>query len=187
MSWGPYLWADGLGSDRVVGGIPGRRDGLEWRCSDFNSDGIHPSASGRQRVSTIGRRSPDWIKITDVTALEVVIGGWRPGEGRRAATFGSLLVGRPAESGLHSGLLYVGQVGTGFTEQMLATLMAKLRPLERKKSPFVNQVPPERARGAHWVQPSLVGEVVFREWTADGRMRAPSWRGLRPDRDPEDL
>ena len=153
-----------------------REQGLEGVVAKRLSSRYHP-----------GRRSPDWIKITDVTALEVVIGGWRPGEGRRAATFGSLLVGRPAESGLHSGLLYVGQVGTGFTEQMLATLMAKLRPLERKKSPFVNQVPPERARGAHWVQPSLVGEVVFREWTADGRMRAPSWRGLRPDRDPEDL
>ena len=130
-----------------------------------------------------GRRSPDWIKITDVQALEVVIGGWRPGEGRRAATFGSLLLGRPTEGGLH----YVGQVGTGFTEQMLTTLMAQLRKLERKASPFVNKVPADRARGAHWVRPKLVGEVVFREWTADGRLRAPSWRGLRPDRDPEDL
>lgn len=149
-----------------------REQGLEGVIAKRLSSRYHP-----------GRRTPDWIKITDLQALEVVIGGWRPGEGRRAATFGSLLLGRPAEGGLH----YVGQVGTGFTEQMLTVLMGKLRKLERKQSPFVNQIPADRARGAHWVRPSLVGEVVFREWTADGRMRAPSWRGLRPDRDPEDL
>jgi hypothetical protein len=53
LSWGPYLWADGLGADGVPGGIPGRSDGLEWRCSDFNDDGIHPSATGRQKVSQL--------------------------------------------------------------------------------------------------------------------------------------
>jgi hypothetical protein len=53
LSWGPYLWADGLGSDRAVGGVPGRSDGLEWRCADFNTDGIHPSTSGRQKVATM--------------------------------------------------------------------------------------------------------------------------------------
>ena len=53
LSWGPYLWADGLGADGVPGGVPGRSDGLEWRCSDYNTDGIHPSATGRQKVSTL--------------------------------------------------------------------------------------------------------------------------------------
>lgn len=53
LSWGPYLWADGLGSDRVPGGIPGRADGLEWRCTDYNTDGVHPSPSGKQKVSTM--------------------------------------------------------------------------------------------------------------------------------------
>lgn len=53
LSWGAYLWADGLGSDRAVGGVPGRSDGLEWRCSDYNTDGIHPSATGREKVSTM--------------------------------------------------------------------------------------------------------------------------------------
>jgi bifunctional non-homologous end joining protein LigD len=130
-----------------------------------------------------GRRSPDWIKITDLRAQEVVIGGWRPGEGRRAGTIGSLVLGLPDEGGLR----YVGLVGTGFTEQMLTELAGRLKRLERKTSPFVTEVPRDRARGARWVRPELVGEVVFREWTADGRMRAPSWRGLRPDRSPEDL
>lgn len=130
-----------------------------------------------------GRRTPDWVKITDVQAVEVIIGGWRPGEGRRSDTLGSLMVGVPTEDGLH----YVGQVGTGFTEDVLQSLYKRLLRLERKTSPFHNEVPRERARGGRWVRPSLVGEVVFRNWTPDGRLRAPSWRGLRADKDPEDL
>jgi len=70
---------------------------------------------------------------------------------------------------------------------MLRTLTARLRSLERKTCPFHNEVPRERARGAHWVRPSLVGEVVFRDWTNDGRLRAPAWRGLRSDKRPEDV
>ncbi|WP_156758429.1 non-homologous end-joining DNA ligase [Actinokineospora pegani] len=130
-----------------------------------------------------GRRSADWVKIADLRATEVVIGGWRPGEGRRSGVFGSLMLGVPSDAGLR----YVGQVGTGFTDEVLRLLHAELERLERKGSPFANEVPPERARGAHWVRPELVGEVVFRNWTADGRMRAPSWRGLRPDKDPDDV
>ncbi|PRX50362.1 bifunctional non-homologous end joining protein LigD [Prauserella shujinwangii] len=130
-----------------------------------------------------GRRSPDWLKITDLHTLDAVIGGWRPGEGRRANTFGSLMLGLPEDGGLR----YIGQVGTGFTEDMLRTLLAKLRRLERRTSPFTTEVPRDRARGARWVSPKLVGEVVFKDWTPDGRLRAPAWRGLRPDLDPEEL
>ncbi|MQA62824.1 MAG: DNA ligase [Actinophytocola sp.] len=130
-----------------------------------------------------GKRSGDWIKITDVLALEVVIGGWRPGEGRRAATFGSLLLGVPEDGGLR----YVGHVGTGFSEDVLRGLRAKFNRLERKASPFTTDIPRDRSVGARWLSPKLVGEVVFREWTADRRLRAPAWRGLRPDRDPADI
>ncbi|SER45443.1 non-homologous end-joining DNA ligase [Actinokineospora terrae] len=130
-----------------------------------------------------GRRSPEWLKITDQRAVEVIIGGWRPGEGRRSEVFGSLLVGMPTPDGLR----YVGQVGTGFTDEVLRTLTAKLHRLERKTSPFGTEVPRDRARGARWVRPSLVGEVAFLHWTDDGRMRAPTWRGLRADKDPSDL
>ncbi|MGQ0840492.1 non-homologous end-joining DNA ligase [Actinokineospora sp.] len=130
-----------------------------------------------------GRRSPDWLKIPDLRTVEVVIGGWRPGEGRRSEVFGSLMIGVPSAAGLR----YVGQVGTGFTDDMLDLLMTKLRKLERKTTPFHNEVPRERARGAHWVRPTLVGEVVFRDWTNDGRLRAPAWRGLRPDKGPRDV
>lgn len=130
-----------------------------------------------------GRRSGDWLKITEEEALEVVIGGWRPGEGRRSGSFGSLLLGIPQRDGLR----YIGHVGTGFTDTELDIVSGKVRRLERKTSPFVTEVPRDKARAARWVSPKLVGEVVFKAWTADGRLRAPSWRGLRPDRDPGEL
>ncbi len=123
-------------------------------------------------------RSPAWIKITDVRPQEVVIGGWRPGEGRREGVLGALLLGIPEKGGLR----FVGSVGTGFSDTDLESLTEQLRPLARKTSPFNGKLPPERARGAKWVEPELVGEVVFRIWTPDGRMRAPVWRGLRPDK-----
>ena len=125
-----------------------------------------------------GRR--DWIKVKNIRHQEVIICGWQPGQGRRADTIGSLILG------IYRGgrLRYAGNVGTGFTEAMLAGLMRQLAPLERDTSPFGTPVPPRYARGAHWVEPRLVGEVAFTEWTADGSMRHPSWRGLRADKDP---
>lgn len=131
-----------------------------------------------------GRRSAEWIKIARTATLEVIVGGWLPGEGRRSATFGSLMLGVPGPDG---GLHYVGQVGTGFTEDMLRLLQAELDRLADTASPFTTPVPRDRARDARWVRPELVGEVLFREWTRDGRLRAPSWRGLRPDKRPEDV
>lgn len=127
-----------------------------------------------------GQRSPDWVKVTDQRTQEVVIGGWRTGAGRREGLVGSLLLGVPEGAGLR----YVGQVGTGFTQEMLRLLTRRLRTLDRPSSPFLDPVPPDRGRRTHWSEPSLVGEVTFREWTGDGRLRLPSWRGLRPDRDP---
>jgi bifunctional non-homologous end joining protein LigD len=126
-----------------------------------------------------GRRR-DWIKIKNVRHQEVVIGGWKPGEGRRANMIGALLLG------IHRGgeLVYVGNVGTGFTEPMLRDLAARLAPLERDTSPFAAAVPRDAARGARWVEPRLVGEVAFGEWTGEGHLRHPSWRGLRLDKRP---
>lgn len=124
-----------------------------------------------------GRRSPDWVKIKNVRTQEVIVGGWRPGQGRRAGTIGSLLLGLPGDDGLR----YIGNVGTGFTEETLADLMTRLRKLARRTSPFT-EVPNLVAREAQWVTPRLVGEVRFTEWTGDGRLRHPSWRGLRPDK-----
>jgi bifunctional non-homologous end joining protein LigD len=117
------------------------------------------------------------VKIKNVRTQEVVVGGWRPGQGRRAGTIGSLLLGLPGDDGLR----YIGNVGTGFTEETLADLMTRLRKLARRTSPFT-EVPNLVAREAQWVTPRLVGEVRFTEWTGDGRLRHPSWRGLRPDK-----
>ena len=84
-------------------------------------------------------------------------------------------------------LVYAGHVGTGFTERMLADLAARLRPLSRKTPALADEVPRAQARGAQWVTPKLVGEVAFSEWTQDGRLRHPSWRGLRPDKAPGEV
>jgi bifunctional non-homologous end joining protein LigD len=125
-----------------------------------------------------GRRSPDWRKIKNVRAQEVVIVGWKPGKGRRADTIGSLLLAIPDSDGLH----YVGQVGTGFSTSTLADLLSRVQRLERKTSPLAHEISRAEAKDARWVTPRLVGEVSFAEWTDDGRLRHPSWRGLRPDK-----
>jgi bifunctional non-homologous end joining protein LigD len=130
-----------------------------------------------------GRRSTAWIKVKNASMQEVVIGGWRPGQGSRAGTIGSLLLGIPGPDGLE----YVGQVGTGFTRQMLDDLYRRLRADERKTSPFGGELPARDRKDAHWVRPRLVAEVRFGEWTKDGRLRHPSWRGLRPDKSPDEV
>jgi len=130
-----------------------------------------------------GKRAPAWRKIKHVRTQEVVLGGWRPGNGRRAGRIGSLMLGLP-EGGK---LRYIGQVGTGFTDALLADLGARLARLERKSSPFAAQLPSAVRREARWVTPKLVGEVAFTEWTSDGLLRHPSWRGLRPDKAPQDV
>jgi bifunctional non-homologous end joining protein LigD len=129
-----------------------------------------------------GRRSPDWVKITDLRTQEVVIGGWRPGTGKRSGVLGALLLGIPDGDCLR----YLGSAGTGFTNADLEDLTARLHDLDRETSPF-DEVPADRARGARWVSPRLVGEVAFVRWTEDGRMREPRWRGLLPDRSVDDL
>jgi bifunctional non-homologous end joining protein LigD len=122
----------------------------------------------------------DWIKVKNVRRAEVIICGWKPGEGRRADTIGSLLLGVYDDDRLR----YVGHVGTGFSQRALADLMRQLAPLRRDTSPFDSPVPAQYARAARWVEPRLVGEVVFSEWTPDLVLRHPSWRGLRPGKDP---
>jgi bifunctional non-homologous end joining protein LigD len=130
-----------------------------------------------------GRRSREWIKVKNLRTQEVVVGGWSPGKGARAGTIGSLLLGVPGESGL----AYVGKVGTGFTQAALANLRGTLNRLSRPTSPFATEVPRPDARGVHWTAPELVGEVEFGEWTRDGRLRQPRWRGDRPEKRPEEV
>jgi bifunctional non-homologous end joining protein LigD len=127
-----------------------------------------------------GARGADWLKIKTHGRQEFVICGWTKGQGRRAGTFGSLVLGvrRGKE------YVWVGNVGTGFSERTIDELLAKLRPLERESSPFadVPKMPKVRKGGVVWVDPKLVCEVEFLEWTHDGHLRAPSFQGLRDDK-----
>ncbi len=131
-----------------------------------------------------GRRSTAWIKIKHVATQAVVVGGWRPGRGGLAGGMGSLLVGIPDPAG---GLRYCGRVGTGWTHADRRTMLATLQQIGTAESPFGASVPRVDAAEAVWVQPILVGEVAFTEWTHDGRLRAPVWRGLRTDVEPHQV
>jgi bifunctional non-homologous end joining protein LigD len=132
-----------------------------------------------------GRRSRDWLKIKGHGRQEFVIAGYTRGQGRRAGSLGSLILA--AYSG--GELVYVGNVGTGFTDNEIDRLLAKLRPLERPNPPFaeVPKMPKIRKGDITWVEPKLVCEVEFVEWTHDGRLRAPSYQGLRDDKDPSEV
>ena len=132
---------------------------------------------------TPGVRTDSWRKIKNVHTQEAVVAGYKPGKGNRTGQVGSLLIGVNDASGL----VYAGHVGTGFTDETLRMLGDKLRPLRRPDSPFDGPVPPEHARPAVWVEPKLVVQVSFDRWTRAGRMRAPVYKGLRDDIDPEDV
>jgi bifunctional non-homologous end joining protein LigD len=131
-----------------------------------------------------GRRSPDWIKAPFIRTQEVLVVGWKAGEGRRAGTIGSLLVAVRDRAG--GPLSFAGGVGTGFTDAMLHDLAGRLAPLRRDSAP-VDDVPRSFTHGVEWVEPVTVGEVEYRSWTDDGRLRHSSWRGLRPDRRPDEV
>jgi bifunctional non-homologous end joining protein LigD len=132
-----------------------------------------------------GRRTRDWLKIKARNRQEFVIVGYTRGKGRRERTLGSLILG------VYQGgeLVYVGNCGTGFTEQEIDRLLGKLRPLERDTPTFrvVPKMPRVRKSDVVWVEPKLVCEVEFVEWTHDGHLRAPAYKGLREDKDPQDV
>ncbi len=128
-----------------------------------------------------GSRGGEWLKVKNHASQELLIGGWLPGAGRRQGHLGALLVG------YHEGddLVYAGKVGTGFTDRMLDSLDEQLQPLRRDTSPFT------RGRGipraAVFVEPELVGEFEFSEWTREGQLRQPSFKGLRSDKQPREI
>jgi bifunctional non-homologous end joining protein LigD len=128
-----------------------------------------------------GRRTKDWRKIKALNTQDCVVLGWTPGTGSRGSTFGALLVGAYRDGDL----LWIGQVGTGFTEPMLADLMSRLEPL-RTEEPAVKDRGLRALKGARWVRPELVCTVEYLQITAVGKLRAPSYKGLRPDKAPED-
>jgi len=128
-----------------------------------------------------GRRSRDWLKFKAHAEQEFVIAGYTKGQGRREGSFGALVLG--AYEGGELG--WVGNVGTGFDDAEIERLLKKLRPLARKASPFAQEpkMPRVRKSDVVWVEPKLVAEVSFAEFTHDGRLRAPVYLGLREDKD----
>jgi bifunctional non-homologous end joining protein LigD len=140
-----------------------------------------------------GKRTDEWLKIKNVSRQELVIGGWLPGKGARAGRLGALLVGY-YEPGVRDGkdrrrrdsetllLRYAGRVGTGFDEEELERLGGKLEARARDSSPFSGTQPP---RGARFVEPELVAEIEFRQWTHDRILRHSSYKGLREDKSAE--
>jgi bifunctional non-homologous end joining protein LigD len=133
-------------------------------------------AKRRSATYQPGRRSADWVKVKHTRRQTVVIGGWEPGAGARRDRIGALLVGVATPAGFR----YAGQVGTGYTDTMLDRLAELLAPLRRDDPPFPD-VPRGYARDAVWVSPELVADVEYGSWTADGRLRHPSFKGLRDD------
>jgi bifunctional non-homologous end joining protein LigD len=133
----------------------------------------------------VGRRTRDWLKIKTKGRQEFIVAGYTRGQGRRAGTLGSLVlaVRRGSE------LVYVGNCGTGFNDEEIERLLKKLKPLERKDPPFktVPKMPKVRKGDVVWVEPELVCEVEFVEWTHDGHLRAPSYQGLREDKSPAEV
>lgn len=119
-----------------------------------------------------GRRSADWRKVSVRRRLRAVVGGYMPGEGGRAATFGSLLVGLYEPRGLR----WIAAVGSGFDETSLVAFREAISQLEREDSPFINDV---IAPGSpSWVEPGIVINVEYKEWTHDDHLRAPVYKGI---------
>ncbi len=138
-----------------------------------------------------GKRSPSWRKVKNTFRQEFVVGGWLPGQGARGGRLGSLAVGyyelspEAAErEGREQSLLYAGNVGTGFKEDDLIRLGELLEPLRTDESPFQGRQPPKRTVFA---RPELVVEVEYRELTRSRTLRAPSFKGLRDDKEPREV
>ncbi len=125
---------------------------------------------------TPGRRSKDWRKIKNTCRQEFVVGGWLPGGGNRTGRIGALLAGYHDDAG---DLRFAGKVGTGFTDAELTRLGTRFEALARATSPFADKVP---YKAAHFLEPELVAEVEFTEWTHNATLRHPSYKGLRDDK-----
>ena len=161
--------------------LPGDGPDAMEHASKHRWEGV--IAKKRDSTYQPGRRSSSWIKDKIWNTQEVVIGGWRQGEGGRSSGIGALMLGIPEDGGLH----FAGRVGTGFTEKELTKLKGILKPLHTDESPFNTRLPTQDAKGVTFVRPELVGEVRYSERTTDGRLRQPSWRGLRPDKAPDEV
>jgi bifunctional non-homologous end joining protein LigD len=171
--------------------LQGTREELLQVARQFQLEGL--IAKRPESVYESGRRSGAWLKVKLTQQQEFVIGGYTPPEGSRMY-FGSLLVGYYGPEGL----LFAGRVGTGFSEKALEPLYEGMQKIKRATCPFVNL--PEKRRGrwgqritpavmqrCEWVEPVLVAQVKFTEWTSDDQLRQPVFLGLRTDKMAKDV
>jgi bifunctional non-homologous end joining protein LigD len=158
-------------------------DALYKAAEEQGLEGVVAKRAGSRYLP--GKRTRDWLKIKVHGDQEFVIAGYTKGQGRRAGAFGSLVLGYWEGDEL----LYAGNVGTGFNEREIERLLKKLKPLGRKTSPFkvVPKMPKVKKGDIVWVEPKLVAQVEFVEWTHDRHLRAPVYKGLREDKGPEEV
>ena len=168
-------------------------DGRYWQTPGVHEDGPGLLAAtaeqglegivSKRRTSLYhpGRRSTDWLKLPHRGSESVVVGGWRPEIG--GSVLGALLVAVPGPTGWE----FVGRVGSGLAGRTGASLLTRLRPLERADSPFVAEVPPEDARGTTWVDPEIIIDVASLGRSSGGRLRQPSFLRVRSDLTAADL
>lgn len=158
-------------------------DGLYAAAKEQKLEGIVAKRLGSRYA--VGKRTRDWLKVKAKGDQELVIAGYTKGQGRRSASFGSLVMGYWQGKELH----YAGNVGTGFDDKEIRKLLKLLKPLEQDDSPFreVPKMPKVRKGDVVWVEPKLVAQVEFVEWTHDGHLRAPVYKGLREDKSAEEV
>jgi bifunctional non-homologous end joining protein LigD len=166
IRYAPHVVGDGAAVFREA-----CRLGLEGIVSKRRSDAYRPG------------RHAGWVKVKCVLRQELVVGGFTEPEGAARDGIGALLIG------FHEGgaLRFAGKVGSGFTNAGARALRARLAKLETRESPFTPRPPGWLGKNAHWVRPELVCEVAFTEWTSDGKVRHPSFQGLREDKRPEEV
>jgi bifunctional non-homologous end joining protein LigD len=162
---------------RWTEGVPEHGSALFKKACAAGLEGI---IAKRLNSTYLSGRSHDWLKIKCLNRQEFVIGGFTDPQRSRAG-FGALLVGYFEDGAL----AYAGKVGTGFSTQILLDLRRRLEKISQETSPF-DKGAPLRGHGVHWVQPRLVAEVAFSEWTQNGQLRQPRYEGLRPDKKPRE-
>jgi bifunctional non-homologous end joining protein LigD len=155
--------------------VQGQGEGFYQQACSFGLEGI---IAKRADAPYRSGRGKDWLKVKCLKRQEFVVAGFTDPEGSRVG-LGALLLGVHDPAG---DLLYAGKVGTGFDQKLLRDLRKRLDKLERKTPAFANPPRGAEARRSHWVEPKLVAEIAFTEWTEDGVLRHPTFQGLREDK-----
>jgi bifunctional non-homologous end joining protein LigD len=174
------LLGDGEGIVRYAPHVEGSGAAVFREACRLGLEGI---VSKRADLPWRPGRNATWVKTKCILRQELVIGGYTDPEGAARDAIGALLVGTYEGSALR----FAGKVGTGFTNAQARALRARLAPLAARECPFTPRPAGWLGKNAHWVRPELVCEVAFTEWTGDGKIRHPSFQGLRDDKRPEEV